>query len=187
MTTAEDIMARATARGGQYEVWIGGGVAAFTAAEVGHALAGRLMEDGTFSKLPDGAVRTMLIKYAGGDARDIAELVKDLCDPPAGSWEARAADVATCRAVVAEFMHARRCIGCQGRQTVMRGASVVRCEECEGTGYRPMTAATRARALGIAFTTFRNGPAERFYLAKLRRLVGWEGLGLRRILGKAQR
>ena len=92
-----------------------------------------------------------------------------------------------CRAVVAEFLHARRCIQCLGRQTVMRGASVVRCDVCEGTGYRPMTNATRARALGVPFTTFNKGPAERFYLARLRRLVEWEDTGLRRVVGKARR
>lgn len=181
-------MARATARGGQYEAWVGGGVAAFTAAEVGHALAGRMRDDGTFRSLPDGAVRVILIKYAGGDAHDVGHLVRDLCADaePAGSWETRTAYMTTCRAVVAEFLRARRCLSCQGRQTVMRGASVVKCDACEGTGYVPASMQARAAALGLAFNTFKGGPAQKFYMGRLARLVNWESTGLRRVVGKSR-
>ncbi|MBX9609705.1 MAG: hypothetical protein K2Y51_26080 [Gammaproteobacteria bacterium] len=188
MSAAEDILARATARGGQYEVWVGGGKAAFTSAEVGHALAGRLRDDGTFRTLPDGAVRVLLIKYAGGDERDAGELVRDLCEDAGGcrTWEIRAARMVVCRAVVAEFLRARRCEACLGRQTVMRGASVVTCEGCTGTGYAPASMQARAAALGLAFNTFKGGAAQEFYMGRLARLVEWESIGVRRVVGKAR-
>lgn len=188
MTSPEYILSRAAAKGGQYEQWVGGGLSAFTSAQVGHFLAGMLRGDKGFTPLPDGAVRVLLLRYADGDDRDAEELLKDLMydSGRARDWATATANMAICRAVLREFMSARRCGVCEGRTTVMRGNLVESCTDCDATGYKPLSDTNRAKACGTPYTAFRRGPAERFYVARLKRLHDWEGMGLHRVIEKAR-
>ena len=188
MMDAGEMLGRATASGTRYEVYVGGGVVSFTQAEVGECLAGLRRKDGVFKPLPDGVYRLLLLRYAGGDGNDLRALIDALLADAGRTahWQARAAHTTICRATVREFLRARRCTVCQGRQTVLVGDRVEHCASCGGTGYQQHTAKTRAEEVGIPPTTFRKGPAERFYIDRMRRLVEWEDRGLRRVVRKAR-
>lgn len=186
MSRAETLLARATARGGSYEACIAGSVVEFTAADVGHAIAGRRQGGGEFEPLPDGAVRILLRKYAAGDEKDVAALCRDLFedgDRPR-DWADYAAHALFCRVAVSEFLDARRCPVCDGRRWASVGHVVEQCAECRGSGRKPWTGATRARQVGLPYEVFRRGRAENYYLGRLQRLHEWEDQGLRRVVGK---
>lgn len=189
MIEAEDILARATASGGGERIG-GGGRPAFTSAEVGYFLAGLKRGSEEFEPLPEGAVRILLLRYADGNEQDAVVLLRELLNDAPGSgqtyWYKSAAQAAVCRAAMAEFLQAKRCATCEGRQTVMAVAQVRACPDCAGTGYRPASAATRATALGIPHGTFAGGPAERYYQERMRCLIEWEAIGIRRVRGKAR-
>lgn len=188
MTSPEMILARATAKGGQYEQYVGGGLSAFTSAQVGHFLAGMKRGEKGFTPLPDAAMRILLIRYVDGDERDIDELLKDMMDD-AGQvrdWVTHAAHTAICRVVLREFLSARRCGVCEGRTTVKRGNLIEQCQDCDATGYKPLSDTARAKACGVPYAAFRRGGPERYYIARLRRLHEWEGQGLARVVEKGR-
>ena len=185
--TPESVLARATAKGGQYESYIAGGLTAFSSAEVGHALAGFLRDDGHFDVLPEGAVRVILLRYAGGDSLDAFLLVKALFKSLAGqrmNWESRVARTLVCRVAVQEYILATRCNWCVGRGTQVINDLVEPCSRCDGSGYTQTSAFARANDLGLPMTTFRGGPAERLYVDRMRQLAQWEEIGLRRVVAK---
>ncbi len=188
MTAPETVLARATARGGQYEAYIGGGVAQFTSAQVGHALAGFKRGEDEFEPLPEGAFRILLLRYAGGDHNDTDALIRCLLESGKAQmdWTERTARTVVCRCVVREFLSARRCGVCDGRQVVWHNNLMTPCEACGGSGYKPLSASLRARDLGLPVATFKNGPAERIYLGRYKRLVEWEEVGLRRVVAKTR-
>lgn len=188
MSSPEMILARAAAKGGQYEQYVGGGLSAFTSAQVGHFLAGVKRGDAEFAALPDGAVRVLLLRYMDGDERDMDELLKDLLGD-AGKvrdWVTGAAHTAICRAVLREFLNAKRCPYCAGRGSVMRMSLMEACQDCDGTGHKPKSDRTRAKWCGLPVTMYERGPAERYYVERLRRLWSWEEAGLRRVIAKAR-
>lgn len=188
VVSPETILARATAKGGQYEAYVAGGLVQFTAAEVGHALTGRLGADGEFRSLPYGAYRLMLVKYANGGETDVRLLIKALADDlgQPKTWSDRCARMMLARAVVDEFVRAQRCPSCEGRGTALDHALLVECTKCDGTGYKARAMAARAAHLELPVRTFSQGPASRMYIDRLRRLAEWEEIGLRRVVGKAR-
>ena len=181
MMDAGEMLGRATASGTRYEVYVGGGVVSFTQAEVGAVLAGWKHYRGKQESLPEGAYRVLILRYAAGGEVDLRALVRELvADGGRGTgWESRAARTSMCKAAIHEFLAARRCEDCDGRQTVMSNNLVVTCSGCEGTGYRQDGPAARSDRVGLPLATFRGGPAERFYIDRLRRLSEWEDIGLR--------
>lgn len=188
MANPETVLARAAPKGGQYEAYVGGGLAQFTSAEVGIALSGKTDRDGEHHRLSEGAVRILLLRYANGDENDTEALIRELVadDGKQKDWVSRAVHTLLCRLAVLEFLYARRCSKCEGRQIVMAGDLLVPCENCGQSGYEPYSAAKRARRIGIPVKTYRGGPAERDYMGKIKRLSRWEQEGLWHVIDKTR-
>lgn len=188
MTAPEITLAKATAKGGSYEAMVGGGVSQFSAAEVGHALAGFKQGDGKFERLPEGSYRILLLRYADGQEVDVNILVRELLSDlrQRMDWVDRCAYGRICRTALGEFLRAKRCENCGGRQTVMAANLVKTCPTCEGFGYQQLSMRARAAELDIPASSFSNGPAKDIYLKRLKRLVEWEEIGLRRVVGKTR-
>lgn len=186
MTNPVMLLARATAKGSSYEIATSGGTVQFTAAEVGHALAGRMREE-EHDPLPEGAYRVLLVRFASGSATDVATLIRLLRDEDASKrrdWVDYCAQSLSCACAVQEYMEASICPACNGRGQVMDDDLLVPCEVCDKTGRKPRSAGARARALGLPLETFRRRPAETYYLSRLARLYHWESIGLWRMLEK---
>lgn len=130
--------------------------------------------------MPEGAYRLLLCKYSVGNEGDKYRLERELIATleDARSWDAKAGRAAACRMAVIEFLSARRCQGCDGRGHVMIENLLEPCSACEATGYRQMSERQRALMLHLPFETFRGGPAQAYYNAAFRTLIGWEGAGL---------
>lgn len=183
MTSPEYLLARATAKGGSYEIWVQGTTVRFTATEIGY-----LLGSGVRDSMPDGALRIALLKYASGSDSDRQMLVRDLINDGVGrmDWLSHAGFSAMSRAAVHEFLSARLCPECNGTAEVRHGNALKDCPDCQGTGRKKLSDATRALICGVPMETFRRGPAERYYLDKLRLLGQWESIALWRIIDRVQ-
>jgi len=186
MSTAAESLALATAGTCGLDDAGGGGVPRFTRAEIGHALAGLKRGNDDYEALPDGAVRVLLLRYADGGERDRAKLLDDLVhDACMGKdWEAQVAHFTVSRQAMLEFLSTSACGVCEGRGTCLVDARVESCDTCDGTGHKQLSAAARARSCGLPYETYRRGPAERYYLGRLKTLYRWEEIGVRRVAGK---
>ena len=180
------LLARATAKGGGYEARVSAGTVQFTAADIGHALAGRTQDDGRYTPLPDGAVRVLLLKYAAGTDTDRQALLRALLEdsPKRLDWVTQAAYAVLSAAAVREFLGARICVECSGVGYVREGDAVQQCRACDATGRRSLSSAARAAACGLPLETFRRRPAEAYYLSRLAMLYRWETVGLMRVAAK---
>lgn len=182
MSRAASLLALANAKGGSYQAHVAGGVVRFTGADVGHALAGYGRKDGTHADMQEGAYRLLLVKYSTGTEGDRYRLERALIETleDARAWDAKAGRAAACKMAITEFLSARRCQGCEGRQHVLIDNRLEPCAACDATGYRQMSERQRALMLHLPFQTYLNGPAQAYYNAAFRTLIGWEdgGLGL---------
>lgn len=186
MTHPAMVLARATPKGGGYEIATSGGTVQFSAAEVGHALAGR-MRDGEHDPLPEGAYRVLLVRFAHGSATDMATLIRLLRDDGASKrrdWVDYCAHSLASAVAVEEYMEAQLCPACNGRGQVKDDDLLVPCEVCNKTGRKPRSAGARARSLGLPLETYRRRPAEHYYLSRLALLYHWESIGLWRMMEK---
>ena len=186
ITNPATLLARATAKGGQYEAYVGGGLVSFTAAEIGHALTGYKRGEEEYRSLPEGAFRVLLLKYATGDINDATRLIRVLHEDIGGkmTWQASAACYQICRIAVGEFVQVTTCPACMGRKTVKDEELLVPCEACDATGYRRWSTYTRASELGLPESTFRGQGPDAIYSGRFHRLAEWEEIGLRRVVGK---
>ena len=87
--------------------------------------------------------------------------------------------------IIDEFVAAKRCRSCKGTGEVKSGTTIVTCKPCQGSGKRLISATSRAKAIGMPESTYRNQQLNERVDRLVRYLIDLEIGALERISRRA--
>ena len=175
---AVNLLARLTTRGVQPDATFGG-IPEFSRTDIAAACT-------NIKSLPFHLVMAKYCDDVHSALQAMGELQEEMCHRST-TWAEmnpfRRGYVAA--AMVDEFVGARRCRKCKGTGETKEGAKVVECKSCGGSGQRPPSSTSRAKACEIPESTFRSQRLSKPYEDMMRHLSDMEIGALERISRKA--